>query len=135
MPIPGGYVVPERGNVTFTCSSTSGGLLWTVDLKVRKRDYTDSAGLNFPQVSSMDVPLTNPASFTIHNVTSENNQSFVECANRRSEMSNATVIVEGKGLLKSYGTTYTPLALCKFVVVHDGGSFIYEDIFCNSLIA
>ena len=24
VPIPGGYVVPERGNVTFTCSSSSG---------------------------------------------------------------------------------------------------------------
>ena len=33
-PVPGGYVVPERGNVTFTCSSSLGGLLWTVDLKV-----------------------------------------------------------------------------------------------------
>ena len=96
-PIPGGYVVPESENVTFTCSSSSGRLLWTVDSKVhgRKREYTDSAGLNFPQVSSVDVPLANPASFTIHNVTSENNQSFVECSNRCSETSNAAVIVEG----------------------------------------
>ena len=97
MPIPGGYVVPERGNITFTCSSSSGGLLWTVDLNIPggRRESTDSAGLNFPQVSSMDAPLANPASITIYNVSSKNNQSLVVCTDRSSEMWNATIIVEG----------------------------------------
>ena len=99
-PIPGGYVVPERGNVTFKCSSSMGGvLLWTVDLRVpggSQRDTT-SKGLVLPQVSSPDtLRSANPASISIHNVTSENNQSFVECFSASSGMFNATIIVEGK---------------------------------------
>ena len=101
MPIPGGYVVPERGNITFNCSSSTGGiLLWTVDLGIPERNQKDtpSTGLKLPQVRTMDTqPFANPASITIHNVTSENNQSFVECSKIGSGMSNATLIVEGKG--------------------------------------
>ena len=99
-PIPGGYVVPKRGNITFNCSSSmSGILLWTVDLQIpggSERDTT-STGLVLPQVRSQDTLIfANPASITIHNVTSENNQSFVECFSASSGMSNATIIVEGK---------------------------------------
>ena len=99
--IPGEYVVPERGNVTFTCNSSSGRVLWTVDLRIpgHRREFTDSVGLNIPQVSSMDMSFANPTSFTIHKVTPENNQSFVECSNGSSGMSNATIIVEGEGSL------------------------------------
>ena len=92
-------MVPERGNVTFTCSSSSGGaLFWTVDLRIPggSEKLTPSAGLDLPQVKSQDTStLANPASFTVHNVTSENNQSFVECSKEGSGMSNATIIVEG----------------------------------------
>ena len=98
-PIPGGYVVPERANVTFTCNSSSdGALFWTVDLRIpgSSEKLTPSAGLDLPQVNSQDTSiLANPASFTVHNVTSENNQSFVECSKEGSGMSNATIIVEG----------------------------------------
>ena len=101
VPIPGGYVVPERGNVTFTCSSSSGGvLLWTVDLRIEgvSEKLTASAGFDLSQVSSPDTDgQANPASITIHNVTSENNMSFVECSSGSSGLSNATIIVEGKG--------------------------------------
>ena len=114
-PIPGGYVVPERGNVTFTCnSSSSGTLFWTVDLRIpgRSEKLTSSAGLDLPQVRSPDTStLANPASFTVHNVTSENNQSFVECSKEGSGMSNATLIVEGKGSM-IMSTEYKAYNIC-----------------------
>ena len=104
-PIPGGYVVPEGGNVTFTCNSSLGGISWTLDLKVPggTAELTASAGLarSIPQVSSPDtMPSANPATITIHNVTSENNQSTVQCSDpiTGTEASSARVIVEGKRL-------------------------------------
>ena len=76
-----------------------GVLLWTVDLRIpggSQRDTT-STGLKLPQVRTLDTsPSANPASITIHHVTSENNQSFVKCFSASSGMSNATIIVEGK---------------------------------------
>ena len=62
--------------------------------------FTASVGLprSLPQVSSPDtLPSANPASFTIRNITSENNSSFVECYKEGLGRSNATIIVEGKG--------------------------------------
>ena len=104
-PIPGGYVVPEGSNVTFTCSSSLGGVSWTLDLKVPggTAGFTASAGLSgsIPQVSSPDtIPSANPATITIHILTSENNQSTVQCSDTimGTEVSSARVIVEGKGL-------------------------------------
>ena len=105
MSIPGGYVVPVGSNVTFTCSSSLGGVSWTLDLKVPggTAKSTASAGLarSIPQVSSPDsTPSANPATITIHNVVSENNQSTVQCIDTimSTEVSTARVIVEGKGL-------------------------------------
>ena len=105
MSTPGGYVVPEGSNVTFTCSSSLGGVSWTLDLKVPdgRAEFTASAGIasSIPQVSSPDKsPSANPATITIHNVTSENNQSTVQCIDTimGTEVSSARVIVEGKGL-------------------------------------
>ena len=94
--------IPEKWNVTFTCSSSSSGgaLFWTVDLRIPSgsEKLTPSAGLDLPQVKSQDTSTSaNPASFTVHNVTSESNQSFVECSKEGSGMSNETLIVEGKG--------------------------------------
>ena len=104
-PIPGGYVVPVGSNVTFTCSSSLGGVSWTLDLKVPggTAKSTASAGLarSIPQVSSPDtMPSANPATITIHNVASGNNQSTVQCSDTimGTEVSSARVIVEGKGL-------------------------------------
>ena len=101
-PIPGGYVVPERGNVTFTCNSSSGGqLLWMVNLTtpVQNRVTTNAVSLKgFPEFSSPDKSGdANPSSFTFHYISLENNPSPVECEDRSSrEVSRATIIVEGE---------------------------------------
>ena len=101
--IPGGYVVPEGSNLTFTCNSSLGGILWTLNLKVPGgiAEFTASVGLArlLPQVSSPDTtPLANPATISIHSLTSENNHSTVQCINgiMGTELSSARVIVEGK---------------------------------------
>ena len=103
-PAPGGYVVPEGGNITFTCNSSlpdSGGVFWEIDLKVPGGTAISAvskgvAGV-LPQVTSPDTStLANPASLTISNVTFENNQSFVECFREGFGLSNATFIVEGE---------------------------------------
>ena len=87
-PAPGGYVVPEGGNVTFTCnhslSDSRGGVLWEIDLRVPGGRASSAASKGvaalLPQVNSPDTTtLANPASLTISNVTLESNQSFVEC--------------------------------------------------------
>ena len=61
-PAPGGYVVPQGGNVTFTCNSSlpdSGGVLWEVDLRVpggRAISATSKgAAALLPQVTSPDT--------------------------------------------------------------------------------
>ena len=104
-PAPGGYVVPQGGSITFTCNSSlpdSGVLLWEIDLKVEGSitSFSASVGLAraLPQVSTPDTsPSANPASFTISNITSKNNCSFVVCSREGLGMSNATIIVEGEG--------------------------------------
>ena len=101
VPAPGGYVVPEGGNITFTCSSSleNSGVFWTVDLRVQggTERLTPSAGLDIVQVSSPDAsPLAHPATITINNVTSENNRSFVGCSKDIFLTSNATILVEGE---------------------------------------
>ena len=82
MPIPGGYVVPEGSNVTFTCSSSSGrDLLWRLNVTIDMRIRTDTVSLKeFRGFSSPDESEdANPASFTFHNISLENNPSPVEC--------------------------------------------------------
>ena len=108
-PAPGGYVVPEGGNVTFTCNhslSDSGGvLLWDIDLKVDIASFSASVGLprSLPHVSTPDTsPSANPASFTISNIISKNNCSFVVCSREGLGMSNATIIVEGEGTIMDH---------------------------------
>ena len=107
-PAPGGYVVPEGGNVTFTCnyslSDIHGGVLWDVDLRVPGGRVTNIASQGLaawlPQMTSPDTTtLANPASLTLNNVTFENNQSFVECFREGFGLSNATIIVEGEGTI------------------------------------
>ena len=102
VPAPGGYVVPEGGNITFTCnhSLSDGGVFWEVDLRVPMgiARFTASVGVArlIPQVSSPDnATKANPATIIINNITSENNRSFVGCS-RDSSMSNTTIIVEGE---------------------------------------
>ena len=98
-PIPGGYIVPERGNVTFTCSSSSSIiLLWKVDFKILGNTtyfnvLEDVTALDF--VSSSHGNQDNPANITVHNIPLESNGSFVACTDGASEC-NATVFVQGK---------------------------------------
>ena len=98
--IPVGYVVPEWRNITFICSSSLGSvLLWNLDLKVPGEtvSFIASAGLadQASQVTSPDTSHTaNPATITIHNLTSQNNGSTVVCS-VHSENDSATIIVEG----------------------------------------
>ena len=83
MPIPGGYVVPEGSNVTFTCNSSSGrDLFWRLNVTNDVRIRTDTVSLMaFPGFSSPDKwEDANPASFTLHNISLENNPSPVECS-------------------------------------------------------
>ena len=100
LPIPGGYIVPERGNVTFTCSSSSVGLLlWKVDFKIlgNTSDFKfveDLAMLDF--VTSSHKHLANPANFTIHNIPVKSNGSFVACTAGLSAECNAIIFVQGK---------------------------------------
>ena len=74
-------------------------LLWNLDLKVPGETVyfvvsTGLAGLVF-QVTSPDTsPTANPATITIHNVTSKNNGSTVVCS-VHSENDSATILVEG----------------------------------------
>ena len=84
MPIalPGGYVVPEGSNVTFTCNSSSGrDLFWRLNVTNTMRIRIDTVGLKeFRGFSSPDESEdANPASFTFHNISLENNPSPVEC--------------------------------------------------------
>ena len=99
LPIPGGYIVPERGNVTFTCSSNSGGhLLWKVDFKIlgNTTDFETVGDLtNLKSVSSSHKNRDNPASFTVHNIPLKSNGSFVACTSDNSEC-HATIFVQGK---------------------------------------
>ena len=119
-PAPGGYVVPEGGNVTITCnfslSENGGGVLWIVDFRVPGGRVTHiaSQGLAdlFPQVTSPDTStLANPASLTISNITSGNNQSFVECFREGSGLSNATILVEGEGTVNIQNPTIAVAAM------------------------
>ena len=101
LPIPAGYVVPEWQNITFTCTSSLGGVFWNLDLKVPGETVTDSASTGLArqvsQVTSPDTsPTGNPATITIHNVTSKNNESTVACSSAiESKNDSATILVEG----------------------------------------
>ena len=62
-PAPGGYVVQERENITFTCnhslSDSRDGVLWEVDLRVPGGKVTNIASQGvvamLPQVTSPDT--------------------------------------------------------------------------------
>ena len=101
LPIPVGYVVPEWRNITFTCTISLGGVFWNLDLKVPGETVTDSASTGLArqisQVTSPDTsPTANPATITIHNVTSKNNESTVACSSAiNSKNDSATILVEG----------------------------------------
>ena len=83
--LSGTHVVPVGGNVTFTCSSSSGGgqLVWTLNVTI-DMEYTritsSIVGLrDRPGFSVTDESTVNAASFTLHNISLESNSSPVEC--------------------------------------------------------
>ena len=113
LPIPGGYVVPEWRNITFICTSSLGSvLLWNLDLKVPGEtvSFIASAGLadQVSQVTSPDTsPTANPATITIHNVTSKNNESTVACSSAiESKNDSATILVEGGDVSTAHAFMY-----------------------------
>ena len=101
LPVPGGYIVPERGNVTFTCSSSaipSRIVLWKVDFKIlgNTTDFVTVGALTaIDSVSSSHENLANPSKFTVHNIPLKSSGSFVACTDVISEW-NATIFVQGK---------------------------------------
>ena len=112
--IPVGYVVPAWRNITFICTSSLGSvLLWNLDLKVPGEtvSFIASAGLadQVSQVTSPDTSLTaNPATITIHNVTSKNNKSTVVCSSTSTDSKNdsATILVEGGDVSTAHAFMY-----------------------------
>ena len=82
-PAPGGYVVPEGGNVTFTCTSSDGYLLWSLNVTGStgySRIISNTEGLKGrPRFSVSDESTANTSIFTLHNISVESNPSPVEC--------------------------------------------------------
>ena len=104
VPIPDGYVVSERGIVTFTCNSSGGYPLWRVNLTDMNDINSLVTAYNLNGVNgfnSSDESTANPASFTFHNIFFNNRTSIVECVNSNdiSEVSRAIILVEGKGTI------------------------------------
>ena len=100
---PGGYVVPEKGNVTFTCNSSDVAPVWKVDLKAlgSTTDFSNTKILvsDLENVSSSDNgSFPNPTSFTVHNIPAESNGSYVECSAQGRANSIAIIFVEGENL-------------------------------------
>ena len=113
LPIPGGYVVPEWRTITFICTSSLGSVFWNLDLKVPGEtvSFIASAGLahQVSQVTSPDTSQTaNPATITIHNVTSKNNESTVVCSSTITDSKNdsATILVEGGDVSTAHAFMY-----------------------------
>ena len=101
--IPGICVVPENDDVTFTCTSTLDVFpTWRVDLKVlgNTTGFVDSTEVSsLPSVSSREGG--NPTCFTVRNISSKSNGSFVECKAASPSFSitvNITILVEGESL-------------------------------------
>ena len=101
---PNEYVVPERGTVTFTCNSSDVPPGWNVDFKKLGSSSgfasTDTllSGI-LENVSSSDIgSFPNPTSFTVHNIPTESNGSYVECSAQGRVNSTAIIFVVGENL-------------------------------------
>ena len=81
--LPDTYVVPVRGNVTFTCTSSGGDLLWSLNLTGSmeySRIRTSTEGLKrHPGYSVLDESTATTAIVTFHHISVESNPSPVEC--------------------------------------------------------
>ena len=101
---PGEYVVPERGNVTFTCNSSSSiAATWQVEFtplgRAKGTSFSTRAVLGLLQnattTDNVSDQFPNPTSFTVHNIPVESNGSFVKCSAQTFAHSKAIIYVEG----------------------------------------
>ena len=81
--VPDTYVVPVRANVTFTCTSPGGDLLWSLNVKGYmgySRIRTNTEDLKgHPRFSVSDESTVNTAIITLHNISLESNPSPLKC--------------------------------------------------------
>ena len=98
--IPGGYVVPERGKhspvLVAQVKFCFGMLEWQI--RWPQAVHVGTTGFRLPGFSIPDESATtNPASFTFHNISLENNPSPAQCCDQTiRENSTAMVIAEGE---------------------------------------
>ena len=99
------YVVPVMGNVTFTCTTSGGELLWSLNATGSmgySRIRSDTEGLkDRPGFSVSDESTVHTASFTLHNISLKSNPSPVECRDlniqdRSKDRAVVMIIVEGE---------------------------------------
>ena len=80
--VPDTYVVPVRANVTFSCTSPGGDLLWSLNVTGSmgySRIRTNTEGLKgHPRFSVSDESTVNTAIVTLHNISLESNPSAVK---------------------------------------------------------
>ena len=100
--VPGGYVMPAGGHITFTCrhNGTSPEVIfWAIDVVNSTISKQDTAAIHLrgtPGLSTSVKSVTdNPVSVTISNLQLANNGSTVKCEVKR-EGSPAVILVEGK---------------------------------------
>ena len=100
--VPGGYVMPAGGHITFTCrhNGTSPEVIfWAIDVVNSTIPKQDTAAINLqgtPGLSTSVKSVTdNPVSVTVSNLQLANNGSTVKCEVKR-EGSPAVILVEGK---------------------------------------
>ena len=109
--LPDTYVVPVRRNVTFTCTSSGGDLLWTLNVTgpmgySRIRISTKALD-DRPEFSVSDESTVNTSIITLHNISVESNPSPIECRdlNITDGSKNRAVlmiIVEGEFSIRIY---------------------------------
>ena len=103
--LPNTYVLPVRENVTFTCNSSGGDLLWTLNVTgpmgySRIRRSTKALG-DRPEFSVSKESTVNTSIITLHNISLESNPSPVECwdlnsRDRSKDHAVVMIIVEGE---------------------------------------
>ena len=103
--LPNTYVVPVRRNVTFTCNSSGGDLLWTLNVTSsmgysRIRSNTEGLKSN-PALSVSDESTVTTSVITLHNISLESNPSPVTCrdlniSDGSKDVAVLMIIVEGE---------------------------------------
>ena len=109
--LPNTYVVPVRGNVTFTCNSSGGDLLWTLNvtgsIAYSRIRISTKALDNRPEFSVSDESTIDTSIITLHNISLESNPSPVECRDLNiqdgsKDRAVLMLIVEGEFSIRIY---------------------------------